>query len=125
MVGLPYLYREILIYILIFNIVINLFFLFVGEEVIINALNVSPILQIIIAPIIGLIPNCISSVVLVELFVSGALTFPALIGGLCAGSGVGLLILFKNKKNIKENLFILISLYLIGVLSGFILSLFF
>lgn len=116
---------EILIYILIFNIVINLFFLFVGEEVIINALNVSPILQIIIAPIIGLIPNCISSVVLVELFVSGALTFPALIGGLCAGSGVGLLILFKNKKNIKENLFILISLYLIGVLSGFILSLFF
>ena len=115
----------ILLYVFVANLIINLIFVFVGEEVLINALNISPILQIIISPLIGLIPNCVSSVVLIELYLNGALIYPALIGGLCAGSGVGLIILFKNTKNFKQNLFILISLYVIGVVSGLILSLFF
>lgn len=114
----------ILLYILIANIVINLIFVLVGEDVLINALQTSWILQIILAPLIGLIPNCVSSVVLVELYLSGGLIFPALIGGLSAGSGVGLIILFKNHKNIKENILILTSLYAIGVIVGFILSIF-
>lgn len=114
----------ILLYILIANFVINLIFVLVGEDVLINALQTSWILQIILAPLIGLIPNCISSVVLVELYLSGGLIFPALIGGLSAGSGVGLIILFKNHKNIKENILILTSLYAIGVIVGFILSIF-
>ena len=107
------------------NFVINLIFVFVGEQVLIDALMVSPILQIIISPLIGLIPNCVSSVVLIELYLNGALIFPALVGGLSAGSGVGLIILFKNKKNIKQNLLILGSLYLIGVTTGLLLSIFF
>lgn len=114
----------IILYILIANFAINLIFAFVGEDVLINALKTSAILQIFLAPLIGLIPNCVSSVVLIELFLSGGLIFPALIGGLSAGSGVGLIILFKNHKNIKENIFILLSLYFIGVLIGLILSIF-
>lgn len=113
----------ILLYVFIANLVINLIFVFVGEEVLINALKVSPIFQIVLAPLIGLIPNCVSSVVLIELYLNGALLFPALIGGLSAGSGVGLIVLFKNKKNFKQNLFILLSLYLIGILTGLILYL--
>lgn len=114
----------ILLYILIANFVINLIFVLVGEDVLINALQTSWILQIILAPLIALIPNCVSSVVLVELYLSGGLIFPALIGGLSAGSGVGLIILFKNHKNIKENILILTSLYVIGVIVGFTLSIF-
>lgn len=115
----------ILLYVLIASILINLLVVFIGEEVLINALSVSPILQVLIAPIIGLIPNCVSSVILVEMFLNNALIFPALIGGLSAGSGVGLIILFKNKKNFKQNILILFSLYLVGVLSGLLLMLFF
>jgi len=115
----------IILYIFVANLIINLIFTFVGEEVLINALMVSPILQIVLSPLIGLIPNCVSSVVLIELYLNGALIFPALIGGLSAGSGVGLIILFKNHKNIKQNLFILLSLYLIGVSVGFLLSIIF
>lgn len=114
----------ILLYILIANFVINLIFVLVGEDVLINALQTSWILQIVLAPLIGLIPNCVSSVVLIELYLSGGLIFPALIGGLSAGSGVGLIILFKNHKNIKENIFIITSLYVIGVIIGFVLSIF-
>ncbi len=115
----------IVLYVFIANLIINLIFAFVGEEVLIQALTVSPILQILISPLIGMIPNCISSVVLIELYINGALIFPALIGGLSAGSGVGLIVLFKNHKNIKQNLFILLSLYLIGVIIGFGLKIFF
>ena len=114
----------ITLYVFVANLIINLVFVFVGEEVLINALMVSPVLQIIIAPLIGLIPNCVSSVALIELYLNGALIFPALIGGLSAGSGVGLILLFKNHKNIKQNIFIMFSLYLIGLAVGFILSLF-
>jgi len=114
----------IFLYILVANLIINLIFVFVGEEVLIKALSVSPYLQIVLAPLIGLIPNCVSSVVLIELYLNNALIFPALIGGLSAGSGVGLIILFKNRKNYKQNLFILTSLYVIGVIVGFVLYLF-
>lgn len=115
---------KIILYILIANLILNLIMVFVGEQTLANVLSVSPILQIVLAPLIGLIPNCVSSVVLIELYLNGVLIFPALIGGLSAGSGVGLIILFKNRKNIKENLFILISLYFIGIATGFVLTLF-
>lgn len=115
----------IVLYVFIANLIINLIFAFVGEEVLVQALTVSPILQILISPLIGMIPNCVSSVVLIELYINGALIFPALIGGLSAGSGVGLIVLFKNHKNLKQNLFILLSLYLIGVIIGFGLKIFF
>ena len=114
----------ILLYIFIANVVINFIFVFVGEETLISILTGSKILQIVLAPLIGLIPNCVSSVVLIELYLSGGLIFPALIGGLCAGSGVGLIILFKNKTNFKQNILIVFCLYLIGVISGGLLSLF-
>jgi len=114
---------KILLYIFVANLIINLIFAIVGEEILIKALSVSPYLQIVLAPLIGLIPNCVSSVVLIELYLNNALIFPALIGGLSAGSGVGLIILFKNKKNIKQNLLILISLYLIGLFVELILKL--
>jgi len=114
---------KILLYVFVANLIINLIFVFVGEDVLVKALSVSPFLQIVLAPIIGLIPNCVSSVVLIELYLNNALIFPALIGGLSSGSGVGLIILFKNKKNFKQNLFILLSLYLIGVFVGLILQL--
>ena len=112
----------IFLYIFIANLIINLVFAFVGEDILIKALNVSPILQIVLAPLIGLIPNCVSSVVLIELYLNNALIFPALVAGLCSGSGVGLIILFKNRKNFKQNLLILMLLYLIGVISGLVLK---
>lgn len=115
----------ILLYIFVANLIINLIFTFVGETVLINALSVSPYLQIVLSPLIGLIPNCVSSVVLIELYLNNTLIFPALIGGLSAGSGVGLIVLFKNRKNYKQNFLILILLYLIGVITGLLLNLIF
>ena len=74
----------------------------------------------------GLIPNCAASVVLTELFLEEniGLSFSALAGGLCTGAGVGLIVLFRQNKSVKQNFAILAAIYLIGVITGAVLSLF-
>lgn len=115
---------NILLYIFVATFVINLVVNSVGMEVLANALSTNPYVQIVIAGLVGLIPNCASSVLLVELFVNGLLCFPALLAGLTAGAGVGLVVLWtRNKRNLLQNFGILTMQYLIGVVSGLVLTL--
>jgi putative effector of murein hydrolase len=76
-----------------------------------------------ISSIVGLIPNCGASVLITELYVNNAISFGALMSGLLTGSGVAILVLFKNNHNLKENFKILLIIYLIGSISGFIINL--
>ena len=78
-------------------------------------------IQILIASLIGLIPNCAASVFLVEMYMSGVLFFPALLAGLTAGAGVGLIVLFTtNYKKPLINLTIVLVHYALGFLIGII-----
>ena len=76
-----------------------------------------------ITSLIGLIPNCGSSILLTELYLKNAIDFASLISGLLVNSGIAIIILFKSNKNMKENINILILTYLISVVSGIILYL--
>ena len=58
-----------------------------------------------------------------KIYVNNLITINMLIGGLLTGSGISLLVLFKVNKNKKENIFILVSIYLIGSIVGLILEL--
>lgn len=73
--------------------------------------------------LLGLIPSCASSAIITSLFVSGGISFGSLVAGLISNAGVGLAVLLKNTKEIKRNLFILITLYFIGAFSGFFINL--
>ena len=75
------------------------------------------------ASLVGLIPNCAASVVLTELYLNSSITLGSVIAGLLTGSGVAILILFRVNKNLKENLFVLLSIYGFGVISGVIIDL--
>ncbi len=75
-----------------------------------------------IVSLIGLIPSCASSAIITGLYVSGGISFGSLVAGLISNAGVGLAVLFKNTKEIKRNLFILITLYLIGAFSGLMIN---
>lgn len=95
-----------------------------GEEVLMQIMGTHSWYQPFICTLIGLIPNCAGSVALVSLYVDGIISFASCLGGLCASAGIGFIILFKNNKNIKQNLLIMLGLYLIGVVVGLIFNLF-
>lgn len=114
---------NIIIFIFIITFVINEIILLIGEETIADFISQNAILGPIIAGLVGLIPNCASSVILTELFIENVISIPVLVSGVAVNAGVGLLVLFKTNKDIKENLKIIGLLYSIGVLSGVILEL--
>lgn len=114
---------QIFIFILIVSIILNLILHVIGKETLAEFVLNKPILGPILAGIIGLIPNCASSVILTELFVSNVIGIGTLIGGLLVNSGLGIIVLFKINKNLKENIKIVSILYVIGVMSGIIIEL--
>lgn len=114
---------NILIFIFVITLIINSIITIIGEEAISGFISQNEILGPIIAGIIGLIPNCASSVILTELFVENVISMAILISGLLVNAGVGLLVLFKTNKDIKQNIKIVALLYIIGVISGLILEL--
>ena len=70
--------------------------------------------------LIGLIPNCASSILLSSLYIEGALPFGALLSGLLVNAGLGMLFLFKNKKKIKEASLILSICVTVSLVFGYI-----
>ena len=114
---------SIFIFILIITLLINIAIYFIGEDRIASFIELNPVLGPVLAGIIGLIPNCASSVILTQLYLEHIVTATTMIAGLLVNAGVGLAVLFKMNKGIKQNILIVILLYAIGVISGLILQL--
>ena len=113
---------NIFVFILIITFVINIIIHLVGEETIGNFVQSNVILGPVLGGIIGLIPNCASSVILTQLYLQNVIPISTMISGLLVGAGVGLIVLFKMNKGIKQKLKITALLYIIGVLSGVIIQ---
>lgn len=112
---------NITIYLLITIIILNTIIYLVGEESIKGFMLNNRAYYI--SSLIGLIPNCASSVIMTELYLTDMISFGSLMSGLLTGAGVGILILFKTNKSIKENIAIIILLYIIGVIFGYLIDL--
>lgn len=114
---------NITLYIFIISLVLNIIIYFIGEDNLAHFLNSTPIIGPIIASLVGLIPNCASSVIITQLYLSKVLNFATMIAGLLVNTGVGLLILFRTNKDLKENIKITVLLFAIGVIFGIIFDL--
>ena len=114
---------SILIYIFVITLIINCIVEWVGEDNIATFVGNHAILGPVISSLIGLIPNCAASVILTNLYIQKIISGASLIAGLLTGAGVGLIILFRTNKKIKENIAIVGLLYVIGVFSGIVLQL--
>lgn len=114
---------RIFIYIILISFVLNLVIAGIGEDTIASALSSIPVLGEILAALIGLIPNCASSVIITELYLDGLIGAGAMMAGLLVNAGVGLLVLFRLNRHLKENLAIVACLYGIGVFWGIVLDL--
>ncbi len=109
-------------YILIATFILNTIIYYIGEDNISKIFLKDSIFAPFLASLVGLIPNCSSSIILTELYLNGVLSLSTTISGLLTGTGVALLVLFKSNKNINENLKILAIIYLIGSFSGLIIE---
>ena len=109
-------------FIVVISFALNTLIHFVGEETLGNLILNKPVIGPLIAGIIGLIPNCASSVVLTQLYIEGVLGLGSLMAGLLAGSGVGILVLFRENDDMKDNFRILAILYVSGVAWGIIID---
>ena len=114
---------NIFVFILLITLVINVAIYFIGEERIADFLQNRPILGPALAGLIGLIPNCAASVIITQMYLENVISAATMISGLLVGAGVGLAVLFKSNKGIKENLKITGILYFIGVISGIFIEL--
>lgn len=115
---------KILIFIFIITFILNAAFHYIGEDNIKHIFDKTNFFTPFIAALIGLIPNCGSSIILTELYITNILPLSSALAGLLANSGVALLILFKTNKNIKENLKIVGILYSISAITGLLLKIF-
>ena len=115
---------DIFMFIFIISFVLNLAFSYLGEEVISSILMKNSIFGSFLTSLLGLIPNCFSSVLITQLYLKNTISFASMIGGLLTGSGVALLVLFRVNKDKKQNFRILLLLYLICALTGLLISAF-
>lgn len=115
---------NILLFILLINFILTTCFEYLGEDYISKLFMKDSFFGPFISSLVGLIPNCGSSVMITELYLNNAITFGSLLSGLLTGSGVAILILFKSNKNLKENFKIISIIYFVGVLSGIIIDVF-
>ena len=107
---------KILAYILVINIIMGLIIYFVGEDKIAEFMSKSGVLQPILVTLVGLIPNCASSVLITQLFLTDTISFGSCLGGLMVNAGLGIAFLFKENKNIKQNLAIVFGLFGVALL---------
>ncbi len=110
---------KIFAYVFVVNMVFHTILYYVGEEPVMNFLQSSRYAAPAIAVLVGLIPNCASSVMLAELYLMGGLSFGACVGGLCVNAGLGLMMLYRNVKDAKHNLVITAIMIGIGLVVGY------
>lgn len=113
---------EVFIFLLIFTVGLNILLETVGMRTLSGILLKDSVFQPLLASLIGLIPNCAASVMLTELYMEGIISFGSAVAGLCSAAGLGLVVLFRMNRNLKENIGITALLVGIAVLSGIIIQ---
>ena len=114
---------EIFAFVFIINFALGLIIASVGEESFANFIISNRYLSPLFASIIGLVPNCVSSVLISELFIKSSIPFGALLAGLLMNAGIGMMVLLKNKSSLKNTGIILGICFLSANVFGYIASL--
>ena len=116
---------EVALFLFLVSLFLGLAIYFVGDENIALLLLSGNVFQPFLTALIGFIPNCAASVILTRLFLGGALPFGSTVAGLCTGAGLGLIVLFRTNRHLKENFLLVGALYAGAVLTGLVCNLIF
>ena len=114
---------KVFVYIFLISLALNIIIGLVGEEALAGLFTGTPVVGELIAAVVGLIPNCASSVVITQLYLDHIIGAGAMMSGLLVNAGVGLLVLFRLNRDWKQNAGIMAALYGFGVVWGVIIEL--
>lgn len=115
---------QVTVFIFVITLVLDGALELVGEDALAAFLGSNPVLSVLGSALVGLIPNCAASVVIAQLYVEGALGAGAMMAGLLVSAGVGLLVLFRTNRGLRQNLIVLAGLWATGVFWGLVISAF-
>ena len=87
---------QVALFILILSVIVGLLIELIGLDALAGFLNSRALLGVLLAALIGLIPNCAASVAITELYLKGILGAGQMMAGLLVGAGVGLLVLDRK-----------------------------
>lgn len=113
---------KILFYIFLISLVLNMAIGAIGEGTLKHLFMSVPVVGEMIAALVGMIPNCASSVIITELYLDQIIGAGAMMSGLLVNAGIGILVLFRLNRNVKQNLGIVGVLYALGVFWGVLLE---
>ena len=111
-------YLVIFVVTFLLNLVIDLAGLEIIEEVVGKAGIWAPV----VSCVIGMIPNCASSVAITQLYLSGAISLGTAMAGLLTGSGIAWIVLFRVNPHSRQNFKIMGIVFFVGAASGIILN---
>lgn len=100
------------------NLVIDL----AGVEVIEKTVSKAGVWAPVVAGVVGMIPNCASSVAITQLYISGAISFGTAMSGLLCGSGIAWIVLFRVNPHSRQNFKIMGIVYFTGVATGIVMN---
>lgn len=114
---------KITLFLLVVSFALNTLIHFVGEDRLAALVSDRKILGNLLAAVVGLIPNCASSVVLTELYLSEVISIGSMLSGLLVNAGVGILVLFRNNRPVRDSVRVVALLFGIGLLCGIVTDL--
>lgn len=116
---------QVTVFIFLITLLLNIIIEFTGGyDALENFVQTNKYLSVIATSLVGLVPNCASSVAISQLYVNGILGQGALIAGLLDAAGVGLIVLFRNNRPTRQNIYIVLIIFAVSLIVGMLITLF-
>lgn len=109
---------EVTAFIFVITLAFGLLIEIIGSDALAGFFRAFPTLSVLVAALVGLIPNCGASVLIAELFLDGTLGTGPMLAGLLVSGGVGLLVLFRTNVDLRQNIIIMSFVYAVGIVVG-------
>ena len=113
---------KIFVYIFVISLILNGIIAWIGEDTLAQIFSDIPVVSELVAGLVGLIPNCASSVVITELYLQKVIGAGAMMTGLLVNAGVGMLVLWRLNRHPKENIAIMAGMYIMAVIWGVLIE---
>ena len=113
---------NVTLFIFVITLALNTALEVLGQDTLAHFLGSNAVLSVFASAVVALIPNCAASVVIVQLYLEGVLGAGAMMAGLLVSAGVGLMVLVRSNRPVRQNVYIVLALLATGMFWGLIIT---